>query len=157
MNIFIIFQSIYIVFGRSLLFIVGPPEVVNVATLISGAQELIQRSTIAIIDDFLRVHLFKAPMDAQTRLIQIKIWTQDICSSQMIELATIPVLGILGPSVCRHAATFTILSTADYLTQDKMVVLVFIALLTEIVVDVASLVVERRQGILLESWWSTIK
>lgn len=194
MNIFLMFESILIVVGRSLLFIVGPPDVVHMATLVSGAQELIQRSTIARVDDFLRVHLFKAPMDAQTRFAQIKVWTQDICSSQMIELATIPVLGVLGPSLCRHAATFSILgSTAETLTQDKMVVLVFSALLvgfrshpftsalhldpstlptspvtpcptarfpatqTEVVVDVGSLFVERRQGILLESWWATIR
>ena len=74
----------------------GSPTAVFWATIISGISELAQRSSLVAIDEFLRVHIFRAPISQAMRARQIKIWTDDICGAQLVELATIPVLGFAG-------------------------------------------------------------
>ena len=62
--------------GRAMLYMLGSPQIQLIAVLISGACELVQRSSIVIFDELLRERLFRAPMDAATRARQIQIWTQ---------------------------------------------------------------------------------
>ena len=74
----------------------GSPTAVLFATLVSGVSELIQRSSLVPIDEFIREHVFRAKLSPAMRACQIKVWTDDICGAQLIELATIPVLGFVG-------------------------------------------------------------
>ena len=65
-----------------MLYMLGSPQVQLIAVLISGACELVQRSSIVVFDELLRERLFRAPMDAATRARQIQIWTQ-VCWEEM--------------------------------------------------------------------------
>ena len=54
-------------------FQVGSPAAILTATLISGAFELIQRSSLVVIDEFIRVHVFREEINQGMRARQIKV------------------------------------------------------------------------------------
>ena len=160
--------------GRAMIYMLGSPRVQLTAVLISGACELVQRSSIVVFDELLRERLFRAPMDAATRTRQIQIWTQvcgrsrcarailhqltnvplivqDICGTQLLELSTIPILGFLGP-ILRGAGLCDVFFLSESMPEDQLVVAVFASFLTEALVDLVSAYVERCQGIRTETW-----
>jgi len=135
-----------------MIFMLGSVQIQLIAVMISGATELFQRSTIVLFDDFLRAHVFKAPIDETTRAKQIEIWSQDICGTQLIELCTIPILGLIGP-IMRAAGQCDVFFLSEVISEQELTLSVFVNFLTEGVVDIASSYVERRQGIKIEAWW----
>lgn len=106
------YQAFMTVAGRTMLFLVGSPHMVMIATIISGVSEVFQRSTLVFFDEFIRKTVFRAPINHLTRARQIEVWTQDVCGCSMVELAVIPVLGFQTMILKEHSNVF-ILSSND--------------------------------------------
>ena len=72
--------------GRVMLYMLGSARMQLIAVGISGASELIQRSSIVVTDELMREHLFKAEINEAVRARQIQMWTQvsELCASQTV-------------------------------------------------------------------------
>jgi len=80
---------------------------------------------------------------------------QDICSTQLIELCTIPILGFIGP-ILRGTGHCDVFNLSEEAPEHVLTLGVFVSFLTEALVDVGSAYVERRQGIRTETWWQQV-
>ena len=69
-----------------MLYMLGSARMQLIAVGISGASELIQRSSIVVTDELMREHLFKADINEAVRARQIQMWTQvsGLCASQTV-------------------------------------------------------------------------
>ena len=90
-----------------------------VANIVSGVQELSQRSSIVACDDWLRKWLFKVPLTPLVRSRQIAIWTQDICGTQMIELSMVRSFESVSPPPVPHAYTVSSDHTTGHIIDDR--------------------------------------
>ena len=102
------YQALYIISGRCMLYMVGSSGWVLLATVVSGVFEFLQRSTMMLVDEFIRVRVYGKKADEATKAQQMEIWQYDICTQQLTELATIPVLGFVAPLPRQHCKYFVL-------------------------------------------------
>ena len=90
-NMLYIHQAMMIMSGRIMIYMVHDQTWTLVTTIVCGVFEVARRSSIVVVDDYFRRRIFGANVNRDVRAKQIKIWTQDICGAQLIELSAIPV------------------------------------------------------------------
>ena len=128
---------------------VGDSGAVLAATVISGASELLGRSSVVLFDEAIRKHIFKKEPSRRARVAQIEIWTRDVAGTAMLELSLIPCVGFMGalssPQVYGEE-----LSRRN--AGSHVATAVFSQILIETLVDASCAFLERRQGIKIERW-----
>ena len=107
------YQAAYVITGRCMLYMVGSSGWVLLATVVSGVSEFVQRSTMMMFDEFIRERVFRRQADEATKAQQMEIWRYDICTHQLSELATIPVLGFVAPLLRQHCKYFVLSAYMD--------------------------------------------
>ena len=112
-----VYETLFIVWGRCMIYMVGNSWWVMLATVISGIMEFLQRSSMMALDEFVRRRILQSKeIDKATKARQIEIWRYDICFQQLTELSTIPILGFMPRLMGAHCKYFVLSAPMNEVT-----------------------------------------